>query len=86
MDVKTDDDILFQLGHLKSGESLVYHVGQLAYDREGTSPYHIRLNKIADAAYKGAQRGDLCLTQRKFFHDPTNRGLNSYEYIAVGCR
>jgi hypothetical protein len=79
------DGIIAKLKNLERGAKLVYHTGQLAYDREGTDPYCIRLNKIANTAYKLAQEWRLSLVQEKIYVDPANKGRDVYLYIAQGC-
>ena len=84
MDYTTTDAVITQLRNLKRGDKFVYHTGQLHYDREGMDPDGIRLNKIANAAYKLAQEWRLCLVQEKIYSDNTSKGRNVYNYIAVG--
>ncbi len=78
------DSMIVELDNLQPGERVIYYAGQLAYDREGMDPISVRLHRVANAAYNGAKMGRLCLVQKRIFADPEKKGLDKYEYIAVG--
>jgi len=60
----------------RPGEGVIYHVGQLMYDRQGSDQNANSINFMANEALAQAERSDVHLLQRRV-------AANHYEYIAV---
>ena len=68
---------------LKRNEQLVYHVGQLAYDRGSGNDY--TLDRVATAAMRLAEEGRVNLVQRIVYSSYHPFRGYDHEYIAVGA-
>ena len=67
------------LKRAQPGEVLVYHRGLLAHDRarsDLTEPERRHVARIADAAFEAAERGHVCLVQRR-------HGPGDFSYLAI---
>lgn len=65
------------LPKMAPGQTLVYHVGSLMYDRAQDGPYSRRVDDIAAIVYASCGRGEVTLVQRRL-------APLKYEYVALG--
>lgn len=69
-------DFEFWLSRAKTGETVIYHIGDLAYDRLGYGEGAKVIDELGATAWEFARTEELHLLQRKLAD-------NRYEYLAI---
>jgi len=65
-DLMSINDFVPWLKTAQPDETVVYYVGDLAYDREfGDQEHYRNINAVANAAYAASENKEVCLTQKR---------------------
>lgn len=71
-------DLETAIENMKSGDSVIYHVGNLMYDRNFGTDF-MRVDNTADTAWQAMEAGKVSLVQERHPGSETPR----YSYIAI---
>lgn len=74
--LRTGKDFEFWMSRAKTGDTIIYHIGDLAYDRLGYGEGAHIIDELGATAWEYARTEEVHLLQRKLAD-------NRYEYLAI---